>query len=465
MTVEGVFQRADTENANKRVYPKNLWQKILQQEDTKKRIQSKQMLGMFGHPVSGKTDPMLISHVVTRQELRNDGTVFGEAEVLDTPAGRIVASLFEAGVKLGISSRGDGSVQQKGGKSEVQEDFYLETYDFVLKPSTPGAFPELAEAENTQLALNALESLVKNNLPQVEEDRNRVVVACKKICEDLEGSSVRISNIVEADPNQLPVIPVVTVEAKMEMPKQEETNKTNVVEDNNMDKSQLNENMLQWHQNQLTEAVNTAVDKKNEEIQDIKEQMLDTQKLFNKLSEEHDAAKNVIEDLAEKVKEAEGRDLTEEFSTLHERHEALKDMMESAARRLPELGQARKRIETLEGLLEASLNKMRTNRIELAVEEVLAKIPENLHEAIKPAFECCQMPEDVEKIYKGLAAGWEKTKAFEAAGLPLPASASQSSRAPIQEQKVVPMGQPVPSGMSGKAFVNSLSNRLFASVK
>ena len=161
MTIGGVFQRADIKNANGRVYPKELWNEVLQRPELKERIENRRMVGMLGHPASGVTDPEKISHVVTKQEFRSDGTIYGEADILDTPNGRIAASLAEAGVGWGISSRGDGSIEKKGDHNEVQNDYKLETYDIVLKPSTPNAYPQVLEgvesSENERLVAEAID--------------------------------------------------------------------------------------------------------------------------------------------------------------------------------------------------------------------------------------------------------------------------------------------------------------------
>ena len=187
--IEGVFQRADTKNANSRVYPLSLWSDVLRRPDVTERIQRRQMLGMLGHPADGQTVPREVSHVITKQELRNDGTIIGEAEILDTPDGRIAATFFDAGVELGISSRGDGSVEKKGDEDIVQNDFRLETYDLVLKPSTPGAYPQVVEhiEENEKLIAEAIEGLVKSELK--EDQRLPILLSSLKILSVLEAKN------------------------------------------------------------------------------------------------------------------------------------------------------------------------------------------------------------------------------------------------------------------------------------
>lgn len=140
LRVEGVFQRSDTPNANKRVYPRSLWEKELVQERVTNMLESKAMFGELDHPADGKTMLKRVSHVITGLKLEDDGTVTGAAEILETPNGQILKTLFESGTQVGISSRGSGSVQN----GVVQEDFKLGTFDFVARPSTPGALPRPA---------------------------------------------------------------------------------------------------------------------------------------------------------------------------------------------------------------------------------------------------------------------------------------------------------------------------------
>jgi len=135
--VEGIFQRSDVENANKRVYPRGIWEKELKEKRVIESLDNRAMFGELDHPSDGKTSLKRASHIITNLELGEDGVVTGGAEVLGTPNGKILRTLFESGVQVGISSRGSGSVQN----GRVQEDFKLGTFDFVARPSTPGATP------------------------------------------------------------------------------------------------------------------------------------------------------------------------------------------------------------------------------------------------------------------------------------------------------------------------------------
>lgn len=148
--IEGVFQRADVPNKNKRIYPKAVWEKhCAAGSNMQQRIAERSMIGHVEHPQSGTTDLSQSAILVTEVKLKENGEVWGRALVYNTPAGRLVQELIETGTKFGISSRGTGSVDSKG---IVQEDYNCDTWDIVSNPSTPGAFPKLA-TEKTEEAI------------------------------------------------------------------------------------------------------------------------------------------------------------------------------------------------------------------------------------------------------------------------------------------------------------------------
>lgn len=146
MKVRGRFQAAETRNANGRIYPNDLWERVLKEERVKDMVETRRMLGCVEHPTTGVTSLSDVSHIVT--SLTRDGNdIIGEAEVLNTPQGMIIQELLRRKVPIGISSRGRGTSIVKNGAEYVNsDDFVLETFDFVYKPSTPGAYPELQES-------------------------------------------------------------------------------------------------------------------------------------------------------------------------------------------------------------------------------------------------------------------------------------------------------------------------------
>tara|TARA_Y100001963_G_scaffold138415_2_gene203169 strand:+ start:1453 stop:2109 length:657 start_codon:yes stop_codon:yes gene_type:complete len=139
--IKGVFLQADIKNRNGRVYPMEVLQKEVAKYD-KNFIKENRAFGELGHPDGPTVNLERVSHMIT--SLKEDGKNFiGEAKVMDTPMGKIVKNLMDEGCKLGVSSRGMGSLDQKGGANYVRDDFYLATAaDIVADPSAPNAFVE-----------------------------------------------------------------------------------------------------------------------------------------------------------------------------------------------------------------------------------------------------------------------------------------------------------------------------------
>ena len=139
--IRGIFMQADVKNRNGRIYPLD----ILRKEVTKYNknfIQQNRAFGELGHPDGPTVNLERVSHMIT--SLTPDGKNFiGEAKIMETPMGKIVKNLMDEGAKLGVSSRGMGSLNQKNGASYVRDDFYLATAaDIVADPSAPNAFVE-----------------------------------------------------------------------------------------------------------------------------------------------------------------------------------------------------------------------------------------------------------------------------------------------------------------------------------
>ena len=140
--VRGVLQRAESKNQNGRVYPKDILVREAKKY-TDEFINQRRAMGELAHPESSVVNLQNVSHNVRKMHFEGDN-LMGEVEVLPTPSGNILKELFKAGIKLGISSRGMGSVEtvnENGAEAqEVQPDFELIAFDFVSNPSTHGAF-------------------------------------------------------------------------------------------------------------------------------------------------------------------------------------------------------------------------------------------------------------------------------------------------------------------------------------
>ncbi len=174
--IKGIFMQADIKNRNGRIYPMEVLQKEVKRYN-KEYINQKRAFGELGHPDGPTVNLERASHMIT--DLYPDGKNFiGEAKILGTPMGEIVKSLMKDGAKLGVSSRGMGSLDQKNGANYVRNDFYLATAaDIVADPSAPNAFVEgimegkewvwnnglIREADIAQMKYNIEENHAKRN--------------------------------------------------------------------------------------------------------------------------------------------------------------------------------------------------------------------------------------------------------------------------------------------------------------
>ena len=138
LCIEGVFMQADAKNRNGRIYEKSILENAVNKY-VKEQVSQGRAVGELNHPEGPTINLDKVSHKIT--ELKFDGSnVIGKASILNTPMGNIVTGLLEGGVKLGVSSRGMGSLVQKNGTMYVKDDFMLSTVDIVQDPSAPEAF-------------------------------------------------------------------------------------------------------------------------------------------------------------------------------------------------------------------------------------------------------------------------------------------------------------------------------------
>ena len=169
--VAGQFSKADLRNENGRVYRRSMWENVLKRPQIVDALKKRKMLGELGHPDKIETTPLNVSHIVTNLELKPNGEIYGEAEILDTPSGRVLRTLYEAGVTMGISSRGylpEGSnLFAEGEDLIVPDDYELITFDFVIDPSSQGAEPTVQESVKEKLNVILTESRDKINSDMV----------------------------------------------------------------------------------------------------------------------------------------------------------------------------------------------------------------------------------------------------------------------------------------------------------
>jgi len=161
MKIKGVFGRCNEKNNNGRIYPTNVLEGQLQK--VQPLISERRLCGELDHPQNDTVKLSNASHLITKLEMKGDELI-GEAEILKTPAGLTAKALVEGGVKIGISSRGMGTLSEDAkGNKIVNEDFRLVTFDLVADPSTRGAFPGLSESTQSQFARESQSKLEKES--------------------------------------------------------------------------------------------------------------------------------------------------------------------------------------------------------------------------------------------------------------------------------------------------------------
>ena len=138
--VEGILATAEVKNGNGRYYPRELWEREI--DKYMESVKQNRALGELDHPESSVINLKNVSHNIT--EMWWDGDkVLGKIEILPTPSGNILKALIENDITVGVSSRGMGSLEDRGGVLEVQDDFELLCWDFVSTPSNPGSYMEI----------------------------------------------------------------------------------------------------------------------------------------------------------------------------------------------------------------------------------------------------------------------------------------------------------------------------------
>ena len=137
LMVEGILATAEVKNGNGRYYSKSLWNREM--DKYKELIEQRRSMGELDHPESTVINLKNVSHLITDYFWDGDN-VMGKIEILPTPSGDILKELIKNGITVGVSSRGMGSLEDRGGVMEVQDDFELLCWDFVSTPSNPGSY-------------------------------------------------------------------------------------------------------------------------------------------------------------------------------------------------------------------------------------------------------------------------------------------------------------------------------------
>lgn len=164
--VRGEFAKANSATENRRIYPEQLWEREIRRLSS--AMKDRQVYGELDHPSDGRTQLKRASHLLTNLELK-DGLIIGEAEIMETSAGRELRAIINAGGKVGISSRGYGSVRtNEHGQDIVQNDYRLGTFDFVADPADQDAFPDVFFESRENLMADE-ENLAKEFAREIEK--------------------------------------------------------------------------------------------------------------------------------------------------------------------------------------------------------------------------------------------------------------------------------------------------------
>jgi hypothetical protein len=183
--IEGIFMQSEKMNRNGRIYPKDTLVKEATRYN-KEFVQTHRAMGELGHPEGPSVNLDRVSHLITKLESR-DNDVYGKAKLLETPTGKIAKSLIKEGVKLGVSTRGMGSIQRKDGANIVGEDFMLAAVDIVADPSAPDAFVNgIMEGKEWVWQNGALKEV------QIESYKNQINSSQSK--KELEENILRVWN-------------------------------------------------------------------------------------------------------------------------------------------------------------------------------------------------------------------------------------------------------------------------------
>jgi hypothetical protein len=154
--VEGILATAEVKNGNGRYYAKDLWEREI--DKYMGSVKENRALGELDHPESSVINLKNVSHNI--KDMWWDGdNVMGKIEILPTPSGNILKALIDNGITVGVSSRGMGSLQERGGVLEVQDDFELLCWDFVSTPSNPGSFMEVIKEGQTLQEINKYQGI------------------------------------------------------------------------------------------------------------------------------------------------------------------------------------------------------------------------------------------------------------------------------------------------------------------
>lgn len=173
LVAKGEFARSDVPTANRRVYPRALWERELKRLEND--INERKVYGELDHPGDGKTKLSRASHILSEAYVDPNGAIIGKAEVMETAQGKQLKAIVEAGGVVGVSSRGYGSTKKtEDGYEEVQDDYTLMTFDFVADPANGASFPKFYQESTETKSSTLLEEKMGLKVEDVLKDQGLV---------------------------------------------------------------------------------------------------------------------------------------------------------------------------------------------------------------------------------------------------------------------------------------------------
>lgn len=358
--VEGPAQRSDVKNANQRVYPRSLWEKLIADKNSyvQESIRQRAMVGHLEHPKDGRTDLKEAAILTVSAKLQEDGTVWNAFELLETRNGRELQALTAAGVRWGISSRGTGTVKDDGTVNEA--DYQLKCWDAVAAPSTPGAFVKEADRARRAPRLESEELQDTGEATALSETMSEALDALGDLTEtDIDGldltDRVRLSEhllrnlAVIAEADDMSALLMGEVPAWMTVRKAV--------------------NRLRELHTSGSLSIDRAIDEALEHGGEAESDAAGWNEIVEALQEQVSSSTTETTELLERLEAAESR-----FVTLNNQHE---EAMEQLSEVREELARTRAERELAYELLAEAATPVGERRVdEAVVTEILGEVPE-----------------------------------------------------------------------------------------
>lgn len=375
MLVGGIFQKSDKKNANGRIYRRSLWNRTLGDDRVQRKLREKRMLGELDHPADGRTSLARVAMAVTELQIDDTGVVHGKYEVFNTPHGQILRELHRSGVKLGISSRGDGEVSQTSEGSVVNDDTYkLETFDVVLDPSVEEAFP-LVLRESLQKADEITRTLTTKSLPDLVEQFNQIATKVREACARPSGPTSPKEESAMAQSNSL-----------LEAIPAEHHRIVNLL---------------------VSEARQVAVDEAKTKLgkvdEDVARLTTENADLVKRLKAAEDTAQELfIQAKTHAFNERHLKDGLDGFNALKERYQAAVEIIDEMADKMRGSDGLGARLEAAEQIAAASLELLDDIKVTNSITSLLAVESVQVADVMKPILLRCESVKEVKKAYKSL---------------------------------------------------------------